>query len=330
MHPPRRRGHAHRLLDALVRRGNRRQRERRRQRDRREHHLHRHPRHRHRGNRHPHHGDRGHRGHLRQDHQGRRARLHRRRDAPDDSDLFPGWAAGAASCRDSAAVRRCLVGRCGSCSGGYLRLGGEACCWVQVDSRVVLVAVPTNAAARNCRRRRDCCLPAGTSDPASATADGRLLNPRAVHPAADRPAAVEEPLDVPPPGAQVPPAGSAEPGAPRRQGVEQVPGAPLGSRAAEALVELPPETLLVTLGEAPERTFLPVDGRAPVQDRAWQRFHQLRGASHQRVRDRWSMRRWRGTACPHRRETSREACGRPVPPPLKRRTSHTRLDRRVS
>jgi hypothetical protein len=335
-HRPRRRDHERRLPDALDHRGNHRPPERRHQRDRREHRRHhRHHRH-HRGNHRRHHryGHRVHRGHRRQGrldhHQGRRERLPPRWGALDGLDLFRGWAAGAASCRDSVAVRRCRVGRCGSGLGGYSHLGGEACCWARLDSRAVRVVAPTNAAALSCRRRRDCCLPAVTADPASATGDDRPQDPQAVHPGADRRAAVGGPLDVAPPGAGVPPAGSARPWAARRPGARHLSGAPLGSHAGEVRAQMPPETLLVRLGEPPGKMCPPVDGRAPVQDRAWQRFHRLRVTSRQRVRGRWSMRHWRGPAFPHLRETSREACGRPVPPPLRRRTSHTRRDRRVS
>ncbi|MGB8229227.1 MAG: hypothetical protein WCE78_09305, partial [Pseudonocardiaceae bacterium] len=138
---------------------------------------------------------------------GRRALLHRRRGVPDGSALLRGWAVGAASCRDSAAVRRCRLGRRGWSSGGYPRSGGEACCSARLDWPGVPVAAQTNAAeARSCRRRRDCCLPAATEDPASATGGERLLGHRVARPVADRPAAVGEPRDVPPPGAWVPPA----------------------------------------------------------------------------------------------------------------------------
>lgn len=239
-------------------------------------------------------------------------------------------------------VRRCRVGRRGWSSGGYPRPGGEACCSARLDSRGVRVVAPTNEAARSCRRRRDCCLPAATAGPASVTGGEWLRDHRAALPAADRPADVGEPPDVPPPGARVPPACSTRPRARRRPETQRQSGVPLGSRAGGSVAEMPPETLLATLGELPERNCqarIPDDGRATAQDPAWRRLHRPMGGFHQGSRcsrGRRSMHRWCATvwprrrACPHRRERSHEACGRLGPPPLRRRTSHTRRDRRAS
>ncbi len=239
-------------------------------------------------------------------------------------------------------VRRCRGGRCGWSSGGYPRPGGEACCSARLDSRGVRVAARTNAAARNCRRRRDCCLPAVTAVPASATGGEWRLDHRAGLPAADRPADVGEPPDVRPPGAWVPPACSTRPGARRRPETPQRSGVPLAPRAGGSVAELPPETLLATLGEFQGRDCqarIPDEWRATAQAPACQRLHRLWGISRQRSRCSRGHRtthRWCATVCPHWRtcphwrETSHEACGRLVPPLLRRQTSHTRRDRRAS
>ena len=124
----------------------------------------------------------------------------------------------------------------------------------------------------------------------------------------------------------------------KRPGAAEAPGAPLVSGAAEpwrrASRTIHPWTRhpwTRSRSGTARHGLRPAGGRQ-ARGLAWQHYR-LRGGipleppvspGHR------SMHRWSGPACRQQRETSREVCGRPVPPPLRKRTSHTHRGRRVS
>ena len=294
------------------------------------------------GNRRPHHGrHQDHHG-RHQDHPDRLARCHRRCDRAD-SIPPPGRAAAAASCRGSGVARRFRTDRCGRRVLGCPHPDGGACCPVRPGSWAGRSAGPPNVAAQNCRHRRDCCPPAGTAALAWATSDGPLrtrIRRRVARQDVARNAArrmvAGEPL-----GARL--RGAGEPDFPARQAGHRPRGArrsvdarqPAGARqepdAGESPAAKHPE-------RGPSERHRQRDCSAPIpaggSEREWAsaRPHREPGGSH-RIRQYVPgrpRRRWHEAPCLPRWEMSREACERPVPPPSKRQTSHTRRDRRAS
>jgi hypothetical protein len=236
-------------------------------------------------------------------------------------------------------------------SSGCSRPDGVAYCSAQLDSRPDRAVAPPSVPVQNRRHRRDCCPPVGNADPASATAGADVLG-RQGHcrrQAADSGAArwgdVAEPPDAPPQdGRAAQGYSSGRDGRPRgaqeRPDAQELSGAPLASLVAGGPVGARP--VLESLDEVParhcRRARTPAGERAQGRDQALRWAHPRWGESHwshpgsrgHRPMHRWSGAAYHGqTACLSQRETSRGACGRPVPPPLRRQTSHTHRGRRV-